>query len=136
MSELKDYYQLITLPKITDSRGNLTFIEGNEHVPFEIKRVYYTYDIPSGAERGGHAHKELFQFLIPISGSFDVILDNGNEKTTVFLNKPDIGLLIKPGIWREINNFSAGSVVMVLASDFFYESDYIRDYEEFKSSRK
>lgn len=132
MSDLKDLYRLIELPKITDSRGNLSFIEENEHVPFEIKRVYYTYDIPSGAERGGHAHKKLYQFLIAIGGSFDVILDSGKERETVFLNNPNVGLLIKPGIWREINNFSAGSVVLVLASDVYDEDDYIRNYDNFK----
>ncbi|MGJ5642323.1 WxcM-like domain-containing protein [Formosa sp. S-31] len=122
--------ELIEIPKIKDSRGNLAVIE-KECIPFEIKRVYYLYDVPSDAFRGGHAHKELFQFLIPLSGSFEVRLKDGEEERLVSLNKPDKGLLITPGIWREIENFSSGSVCLVLASDVYDEADYIRNFDEF-----
>jgi len=122
--------EIIDIPKITDTRGNLSVIE-NDVVPFEVKRVYYLYDIPSGAERGGHSHKELFEFLIALSGSFDVVLKDGTEQKKITLNKPNQGLLIKPGIWRELENFSSGSVCLVVASDVFKEEDYIRDYDEF-----
>ncbi|MCT4591062.1 MAG: FdtA/QdtA family cupin domain-containing protein [Carboxylicivirga sp.] len=135
MQELKDSFELITFPKIKDTRGNLSVVEQYKHVPFDIKRVYYTYDIPADSSRGGHAHKNLHQVLIAISGSFDVTLDDGKTQTKVFLNKPNIGLHIKPGIWREINNFSAGSVVFVLASDVYNEDDYIRNYDNFKKYR-
>ncbi|WP_396178657.1 sugar 3,4-ketoisomerase [Flavobacterium sp.] len=121
---------LISIPKIEDNRGNLSVIE-NDVLPFEMKRVYYLYDVPSGAERGGHAHKNLKQFLVALSGSFDVILNNGKESQKVTLNKPFEGLLINPGIWRELNNFSSGSVCLVIASAVFDESDYIREYAEF-----
>ncbi|HMI08718.1 MAG TPA: FdtA/QdtA family cupin domain-containing protein [Flavobacterium sp.] len=121
---------LITLPKAEDPLGNYAIIEGNT-IPFAIKRVYYLYDIPSGAERGGHSHIHQQEFLVAVSGSFDVIVDNGKEKNTVTLNKPDKGLLIGTGIWRELNNFSAGAVCLVMASDVFDESDYIRDYEDY-----
>lgn len=127
--------QLISLPKIEDRRGNLSVIEGNT-IPFDIKRVYYVYDIPSGIERGGHAHKNLQQFLVALSGSFDVILNNGKQKSTVTLNKPNVGLLIKSGIWRELKNFSSGSVCLVVASDVYIEEDYIRNLKEFKRFRK
>lgn len=123
--------QIISLPKIEDRRGNLSVIEGDT-IPFDIKRVYYVYDIPSGAERGGHAHKNLQQFLVALSGSFDVILNNGKQKSTVTLNKPNVGLLIKPGIWRELANFSSGAVCLVVASDVYIEEDYIRNLKEFK----
>ena len=122
---------LIDLPKISDARGNLTFIEGGRHIPFDIARVYYLYDVPSGAARGGHAHRRLSQLLIASSGSFDVTLDDGREKKTIHLNRPFQGLLICPYIWREIDNFSSGSVCMVMASDFYDESDYFRQYEDF-----
>ncbi len=129
--------QIISLPKIEDRRGNLSVIE-NDTVPFHIKRVYYLYDVPSGAERGGHAHKKLRQFLIALSGSFDVILNDGEEESVVPLNKPNVGLLINPGIWRELKNFSSGSVCLVIASEVYVEEDYIRDFDEFKdySNRK
>lgn len=123
--------QLISLPKIEDRRGNLSVIEGDT-IPFDIKRVYYVYDIPSGVERGGHAHKNLHQFLVALSGSFDVILNNGKQKSTVTLNKPNVGLLIKSGIWRELKNFSSGAVCLVVASDVYIEEDYIRNLKEFK----
>lgn len=124
--------KLISLPKIEDRRGNLSFIE-KDCIPFDIKRVYYLYDVPSGAYRGGHAHKNLQQFLIALSGSFEVILNDGKTKKTIMLNKPDVGLLIPSGIWRELDNFSSGSVCLVLASDIYEEEDYIRDFNEFVS---
>lgn len=122
--------QIVDIPKIKEPRGNLSVIE-NETIPFDIKRVYYLYDVPSGAERGGHAHKNLKQFLVALSGSFDVLLNDGKEKTTITLNKPNEGLLINPGIWRELNNFSSGSVCLVIASEVYQEEDYIRDLDEF-----
>lgn len=124
--------RLIFFPKISDVRGNLSVIEQNIHVPFTIKRVYYLYDVPSGATRGGHAHKTLSQVVIALSGSFDVVLDDGREKKTFFLNRPHYGLYIPPGIWREIENFSSNSVALSLVSDFYKEEDYIRDYSIFK----
>ena len=120
--------------KIHDTRGNLSVIEGNA-IPFEMKRVYYLYDIPSGARRGGHSHTNQQEVLVALSGSFDVILNDGNEQKTVTLNKPNVGLLIINGIWRELKNFSSGSVCLVLASDNFEEEDYIRDFTEFKLSK-
>ncbi len=122
--------KLIEIPKVHDERGNLAVIE-KDSIPFAIKRVYYLYDVPSDAFRGGHAHKELYQFLIPLSGSFDVSLKDGKNARTITLNKPNKGLLIVPGIWREIDNFSSGSVCLVLASREFNEEDYIRDFKEF-----
>ena len=122
--------QLIALPKIEDRRGNLSVIE-NDTIPFDIKRVYYVYDIPSGAERGGHAHKNLQQFLVALSGSFDVILNDGKDESTIILNKPNVGLLINSGIWRELKNFSSGAVCLVVASEVYIEDDYIRDFDEF-----
>lgn len=123
--------RIVDLPKITDPRGNLSFIEGKKHVPFEIKRVYYLYDVPGGADRGGHSHKELEQMIIAISGSFDIIIDDGFEKKQFHMNRSYYGLYVCPMIWREITNFSSGSVCIVLASTFYDESDYIRDYHEF-----
>lgn len=125
---------ILDITKVHDTRGNLSVIEGNA-VPFEMKRVYYLYDIPSGARRGGHSHKNQQELLVALSGSFDVILNDGNEQKTVTLNKPNVGLLILNGIWRELQNFSSGSVCLVLASDVFEEEDYIRDFEEFKLSK-
>ena len=121
---------IINIPKIEDPRGNLSVIE-KEVVPFDIKRVYYLYDVPAGAERGGHAHKKLQQFLVALSGSFDVILNDGKEEKIVTLNKPFEGLLITNGIWRELKNFSSGAVCLVVASDVFEEADYIREFDEF-----
>lgn len=126
--------KLIDLPKIEDNRGNLTFIETDRHIPFEIKRVYYLYDVPGGALRAGHAHKTLHQFLIAMSGSFDVTLDDGRHKINFHLNRSYYGLYIPPMVWREIDNFSSGSVCLALASDFFDESDYYRDYLDFKKA--
>ncbi len=132
MNTIKDV-KIIDIPKIVapDGRGKLSVIE-KEIIPFDIKRVYYLYDIPSDANRGGHAHKNLIQFMISLSGSFEVLVDDGTNKTKIMLNKPDKGLLIPEGIWREMDNFSAGAVCAVLASDYFDEEDYFRDYNEFK----
>lgn len=133
---MSDHYKniLIDIPKIIDpeGRGNLSVIE-KDVLPFEIKRVYYLYDVPSDAYRGGHAHKELQECLIALSGSFEVVLDNGNGKQSVMLNKPNKALIIPKGVWRELENFSAGAVCLVLASDVFSEQDYIRDYNDFLS---
>lgn len=126
-----DDCRLLQLPKIDDRRGNLTFIEGRRHVPFAIERVYYLYDVPGGAERGGHAHKELHQFMVAMSGSFDVKIDDGERKATFHLNRSYSGLYLCPMIWREIDNFSSGAVCMVLASSFFEQDDYLRDYDSF-----
>ncbi|MGG7034337.1 MAG: sugar 3,4-ketoisomerase [Flavobacterium sp.] len=123
-------FRIIELPKIEDRRGNLSVIEGAT-IPFDIKRVYYLYDVPSGSTRGGHAHIKQLELLIPLSGSFDVILNNGIDKETVTLNRPNEGLLIPTGIWRELENFSSGSVCLVLASDVFDEEDYIRNFDDF-----
>ncbi|MBN3753908.1 WxcM-like domain-containing protein [Paraburkholderia sp. Tr-20389] len=123
--------KIIDLPKIADPRGNLTFMEGQRHVPFDIKRVFYLYDIPTGESRGAHAHKELHQFLICLSGSFDVALDDGTDKKIVHLNRPWHGLHIPPMIWAAELNFDPGSVCLVLASMPFNESDYYRDYDQF-----
>lgn len=122
--------EIISLPKIEDPRGNLSVIE-NQIIPFEIKRVYYLYDVPSGSERGGHSHKQQQAFLVAVSGSFDVILHDGQHERVVTLNKPFEGLLIVNGIWRELKNFSSGSVCLVVASAVFEEEDYIRDFDEF-----
>ena len=123
--------RLIEVPKIQDRPGNLSVLEGAT-IPFVSKRVYYLYDVPSGSKRGGHAHKEQQEFLIALSGSFDVILKDGKSSQTVTLNKPNLGLLIVDGIWRELRNFSSGAVCLVLASDEFDEEDYIREYKNFK----
>jgi dTDP-4-dehydrorhamnose 3,5-epimerase-like enzyme len=128
--------RIIELPRIADPRGNLTFIEGGRHLPFEIRRVYYLYDVPGGATRAGHAHKALEQFLVAISGSFDVVLDDGTSREKVQLNRSYYGLYIPPMIWREIENFSSGSVCVALASEHYDESDYYRDYEEFRRARR
>jgi dTDP-4-dehydrorhamnose 3,5-epimerase-like enzyme len=124
--------KIINIPKIEDPRGNLSVIE-HDVVPFDIKRVYYLYDVPAGAERGGHAHKKLQQFLVALAGSFDVVLNDGKNEKTIILNKPFEGLLITNGIWRELKNFSSGAVCLVVASDVFEEEDYIREFEEFLS---
>jgi hypothetical protein len=124
-------WRVIPLPIIKEPRGNLTFIEGDRHVPFSIARVYYLYDVPGGASRAGHAHKKLHQFLIAASGSFDVLLDNGRIRETVTLNRSYYGLYIPPMVWREIHNFSSGAVCIALASEYYDEADYIRDHAEF-----
>ncbi|HQV35352.1 MAG TPA: FdtA/QdtA family cupin domain-containing protein [Flavobacterium sp.] len=127
-------FQLIAIPKIEDPRGNLSVIEKNV-LPFEMKRVYYLYDVPSGAERGGHSHIQQKEFLVALSGSFDVILNDGKTEKIITLNKPFEGLLINEGIWRELKNFSSGSVCLVVASDVFEEEDYIRDFIDFCNSK-
>lgn len=119
------------LPKITDPRGNLTFIEGGRHVPFEIRRVYFTYDVPGGEWRGGHAHVDCQSFIIAASGSFDVVLDDGYERKTFSLNRSYRGVMVPTMVWRELHNFSSGSVCLVLASEHFAEDDYIRDHDAF-----
>jgi|SRR5690625_2325244 len=124
--------ELLEIPKISDpdGRGNLSVIE-KDILPYEIKRVYYLYDVPSTSSRGGHAHKKLQQFLIALSGSFDVVLDNGKQRRVITLNRPDRGLLIPNGIWRELENFSSGAVCLSLVSEVYDELDYIRDYEKY-----
>ena len=125
-----DDVQLIEVPKAHDVRGNLSVIEGNT-IPFDIKRVYYLYDIPTASLRGGHAHKNLIQLLVALSGSFDVVLKDGISEKIITLNKPNFGLLIQSGIWRELQNFSSGSVCLVIASDVYSEDDYVREYDDF-----
>ncbi len=124
--------ELITIPKIEDYRGNIAIVEKST-IPFEIKRVYYLFDIPSTATRGGHAHKQQHELLIPLSGSFDVIINDGKNRLTITLNKPDKGLLIKNNVWRELENFSSGSVCLVISSGEFDEEDYIRNFDEYIS---
>lgn len=123
--------RIVDLPKISDPRGNLTFIEGQQHVPFDVARVYYLYDVPGGAERGGHAHKELQQLIIAMSGSFDVVLDEGGEKKRFHLNRSYFGLYVSRMIWRELDNFSSGAVCLVLASNRYSEDDYYRNYGDY-----
>jgi WxcM-like, C-terminal len=127
--------KIIHLPKVADARGNLTYIEGESHVPFNIKRVFYLYDVPGGSERGGHALKTCHQFLIAISGSFDAILDDGRKRRRFQLNRSYYGLHIPPLVWRELDNFSSGVVCLVLASECYSEQDYYRDYQEFLAAR-
>ena len=127
-----DACQIIELPRIHEPRGNLSFIESKRHIPFAIQRVYYLYDVPGGAERGGHAHKALHQLIIAMSGSFDIHLDDGREKKIVHMNRSYNGLYVCPMIWRAIDNFSSGAVCMVLASDYYDEQDYYRDYDAFR----
>ena len=124
-------YRMIELPKINDPRGNLTFVEGGRHIPFEIKRVFYLYDVPGGASRAGHALKTCEQLLVAMSGSFAVTLDNGEAREVVHLNRSYVGLYIPPLTWREIDDFSSGAVCMVLASGYYDETDYFRGYEDF-----
>ena len=128
--------KIIDLPIIPDERGNLSFVEENRHIPFTIKRLYWLYDVPGGAERGSHAHKSLYQLIIAASGSFQVVLDDGREKRSFFLNRSYQGLLVPPGLWRTLEDFSSGAVCMVLASELYDADDYIRDYQEFLEFRK
>lgn len=126
-----DACKLVEFPKIKDHRGNLTFLEGNRHIPFDIKRVYYLYDVPGGESRAGHAHRALASVIIAINGSFDVLIDDGKAQRTHRLSRANEGLYICPGIWRELHNFTSGSVSLVLASEIYDESDYFREYSDF-----
>lgn len=128
--------RIIELPQVHDPRGNLTFIEGGRHLPFEIRRVYYLYDVPGGSSRAGHGHRTLQQLVIAMSGSFDIELDDGRERRKYHLNRSHYGLYVGPMIWRYIDNFSSGSVCMVLASDYYDEADYFRRYEDFIAAVK
>lgn len=127
--------QFINFPVIEDVRGNLAFIQ-NDVLPFEFKRIYYLFDVPSNAFRGGHSHINQHEILMALSGSFEVVLDDGIEKKSFLLNKPNVGLPISTGIWRELQNFSSGAVCLVVASDVFEEADYVRDYKDFLDSKK
>ncbi|MFZ4455563.1 MAG: sugar 3,4-ketoisomerase [Bacteroidales bacterium] len=122
---------IVELDKHHHEKGNITVVQNNEEVPFEVKRIYYLYDVPGGETRGGHAHRELQQMIVAAGGSFDVVLDDGENKRTVTLNRPYQALLVVPGIWRELENFSSGSTLLVLASHHYDESDYIRTYDDF-----
>lgn len=131
--ELINESKIIELPKIQDLRGNLSFIESENHIPFKIQRTYWIYDVPGGEVRGGHAYKDLCEFIIALSGSFDVVLDDGKEKKTYSLNRSYYGLYIPKMIWRKIENFSTNSLALILASDEYNENDYIRNYEQYKN---
>jgi dTDP-4-dehydrorhamnose 3,5-epimerase-like enzyme len=126
-----DKCRIIELPKVSDPRGSLTFVESHNQIPFDIKRIYYIYDVPGGSERGSHAHKDLQQLIIAMSGSFDVVLDDGREKKRFHLARSYYGLYVCPMIWRQLDNFSSGSVCVVLASNLFNDDDYYREYDEF-----
>jgi len=126
---------VIHLPKIYNKAGSITPVENSSEIPFDVKRIFYLYDIPGGEARGGHAHHALEQFIIAASGSFDITVDDGRSKKTIQLNRPYMGLHIKPLIWDYMSNFSSGAIVLVLASGFYDEKDYIRDYENFKTIR-
>ncbi len=127
---------MIQFPRVTDQRGNLTFVEGSRHVPFDIRRVYYVYDVPGGAARAGHAHKALQQVIVAMSGSFDVTIDDGHHRERFSLNRSYVGLYIPSMVWRELDNFSSGSVCLSLASELYDESDYFRDYAAFLEAVK
>jgi dTDP-4-dehydrorhamnose 3,5-epimerase-like enzyme len=127
---------IITFDKNHQIKGNLTAVSNSVQVPFDIKRIYYLYDVPGGLSRGGHAHKNLQQLVVALSGSFDITLDDGKAKRTFQLSRPNMGLLIPSGLWRELNNFSSGSICMVLASELYSEEDYLRDYHEFLNFKK
>lgn len=126
---------VLEIGKVHNKSGNITVIENSKNIPFDVKRIYYLYDVPSGEKRGGHAHYELEQYIIAATGSFDVVLDDGINKKRVTLNNPNLVLHIVPGLWRELENFSSGSICMVLASEKYSEEDYIRDYKEFKKNK-
>ncbi len=127
---------IVSLSKIHNRAGNITIVEGDKNIPFKIERIYYLYDIPGGESRGGHAHKQLHQLIIAASGSYNILLDDGENKKTITLNRPDFGLIVVPGIWRELFEFSSGAICLVLASHKYDPDDYLRDYEEFKSYKK
>lgn len=128
--------KVLEFDKHSHEKGNISVVENSQNIPFDIKRIYYIYDIPGGEERGGHAHKKLKQLMIAASGSFDVILNDGKETSIITLNRPYMGLLIVPGLWRELNNFSSGAICLVLASLNYDETDYIRNYEDFLMFKK
>jgi len=130
-------YDCVILPlsKIHNRAGNITIVEGQENIPFDVRRIYYLYDIPGGEDRGGHAHKELHQLIVAASGSFNVLLDDGQNKKIITLNRPDYGLMIVPGIWRELFEFSSGAICLVLASQKYDQDDYLRSYEQFVNFR-
>ena len=128
--------KIINLPKFLDARGNLSFVEQENHIPFEIKRTYWLYDVPGGESRGGHAYKENEEFIISLSGSFDVILDNGKEKKKFTLNRSYYGLYVPKGLWREMTNFSTNSLALILSSTYFSEEDYVRDYDRFRTLKR
>ena len=130
-----DEVKIIDLPKIEDQRGNLSFLESNNHIPFQIRRSYWIYDVPGGHERGGHAFKKQNEFIIALSGSFDVLIDNTKDRSIYSLNRSYYGLYIPAGLWREMKNFSTNSLALVLSSTFFDEQDYIRDYDSFVKYR-
>jgi hypothetical protein len=130
-------YDCVILPlsKIHNRAGNITIVEGQENIPFDVRRIYYLYDIPGGEDRGGHAHKELHQLIVAASGSFNVLLDDGQNKKIITLNRPDYGLMVVPGIWRELFEFSSGAICLVLASQKYDQDDYLRSYEQFVNFR-
>lgn len=128
--------RIIKLPKIEDHRGNLTFVEGCNHIPFKIERVYYLYDVPGGASRAAHGHRSLQQLIISMSGAFDITVDDGTEKKTFHMNRSYYGLYIPAMMWRDLDNFSTGAVCMVLASQIYQESDYFREYQDFLKAKK
>ena len=127
---------IVELPKVETPTGNITSLNNNIDIPFETKRIYYLYDVPGGVDRGGHAHKDLYQVVVAVSGSFDITLDDGLRKKTITLNRPYFGLLVVPGTWRELTNFSSGAICLVLASSKYDELDYLRDYQEFLAFKK
>ena len=133
----KSVYDCVILPlsKIHNRAGNITIVEGKKNIPFDVRRIYYLYDIPGGEDRGGHAHKELYQLIVAASGSFNVLLNDGQNKKIVTLNRPDYGVLVVPGIWRELFEFSSGAICLVLASQKYDQEDYIRQYDQFVDFR-
>ncbi len=133
--KIKDV-KIIDLPKILDPRGNLSFIEEHKHVPFKIARSYWIYDVPGGVTRGGHAYRKNQEFIVALSGSFDVIIDDGNERKVFSLNRSYYGLYVPKGLWRQMGNFSTNSLALILASTFFDQADYIYDYKQFKELKK
>lgn len=136
MKSINNYFELIKLPKILDGRGNLSFIEESNHIPFKIRRSYWIYDVPGGESRGGHVYKENQEFIVALSGSFDVILHDGTQRHVISLNRSYYGLYVPQGIWRQMDNFSTNALALVLASTYFDKNDYIYDFEEFKNLNK
>lgn len=138
MNMKNSVYDCVILPlsKIHNRAGNITIVEGRKNIPFDVRRIYYLYDIPGGEDRGGHAHKELYQLIVAASGSFNVLLDDGQNKKIVTLNRPDYGVMVVPGIWRELFEFSSGAICLVLASHKYDKDDYIRSYDQFVNCRE